>query len=279
MKIAMIVAAATASLGRVAAAQVQTVALQPTADASLYEVRGETENANGAGQSVFCGMTGGASVRRALLRFDVATHVPAGSTVVGASLRMQLTNTISGPQLVRLHRVTTAWTEGPTAPGGGEGGGAPAVAGDATWSFASLPGAAWTNLGGDFVAASSATKSVDQLGAYEWSGPGLDADVQGWVDGVVDHGWIVLGNEGEIASAKRFASRENVDPDARPVLTIDFVPPPGCPGDWDGDGDTDSDDVVLFFGAWDNGEGDVDGDEDSDSDDIVAFFGSWDSGC
>ena len=52
-----------------------------------------------------------------------------------------------------------------------------------------------------------------------------------------------------------------------------------CPGDWDEDGDTDSDDIVQFFGAWDSGEADVDSDADTDSDDIIAFFFSWDGGC
>ncbi len=57
--------------------------------------------------------------------------------------------------------------------------------------------------------------------------------------------------------------------------------PSGCIGDFDSDADTDSDDVVGFFGAWDNGQssGDADGDCDTDSDDIIAFFNSWDGGC
>lgn len=52
-----------------------------------------------------------------------------------------------------------------------------------------------------------------------------------------------------------------------------------CPADWDADGDTDSDDIVAFFAAWELGEGDVDGDDDSDSDDVVRFFGRWEGGC
>jgi len=52
-----------------------------------------------------------------------------------------------------------------------------------------------------------------------------------------------------------------------------------CPSDWDADDDTDSDDILAFFIAWDRGEGDFDGDEDSDSDDVVQFFGAWDEGC
>jgi len=54
-----------------------------------------------------------------------------------------------------------------------------------------------------------------------------------------------------------------------------------CIGDADCDQDTDSDDIVAFFTAWDQGEpgGDADADGDTDSDDIIAFFAAWDSGC
>lgn len=54
-----------------------------------------------------------------------------------------------------------------------------------------------------------------------------------------------------------------------------------CLGDADCDGDTDSDDIIVFFGAWDIGElqADVDGDSDTDSDDVIVFFTSWDAGC
>ena len=54
-----------------------------------------------------------------------------------------------------------------------------------------------------------------------------------------------------------------------------------CVGDADCDADTDSDDVVTFFTAWDAGEsgGDADGDGDTDSDDIIVFFAAWDAGC
>lgn len=52
-----------------------------------------------------------------------------------------------------------------------------------------------------------------------------------------------------------------------------------CPADTDFDSDVDSDDVSIFFAAWESGEGDFDGDDDSDSDDIILFFARWDSGC
>jgi len=56
---------------------------------------------------------------------------------------------------------------------------------------------------------------------------------------------------------------------------------PACVGDFDGDSDTDSDDVLGFFTAFDAGDNaaDSDGDGDTDSDDIILFFAAWDSGC
>jgi len=56
---------------------------------------------------------------------------------------------------------------------------------------------------------------------------------------------------------------------------------PSCVGDFDGDNDTDSDDVLGFFTAFDAGDNaaDADGDGDTDSDDVIVFFESWESGC
>jgi len=63
------------------------------------------------------------------------------------------------------------------------------------------------------------------------------------------------------------------------VVTINPRAGEGCPADWDGDDDVDSDDIVAFFTDWDSGEGDIDGDSDSDSDDLIVFFGRFEGGC
>lgn len=55
--------------------------------------------------------------------------------------------------------------------------------------------------------------------------------------------------------------------------------PAGCPSDWDGDGDVDSDDVIAFFTDFEAGEADLDGDSDTDSDDIIGFFAGFEAGC
>ncbi len=55
------------------------------------------------------------------------------------------------------------------------------------------------------------------------------------------------------------------------------VPP--CPADRDGDADVDSDDIVIFFGTFEEGTADFDSDGDTDSDDIIIFFTHWEAGC
>lgn len=54
-----------------------------------------------------------------------------------------------------------------------------------------------------------------------------------------------------------------------------------CPADFNCDGGVDGDDVIDFFGRWDNGEttGDFNRDGSVDGDDVIAFFNRWDAGC
>ncbi len=54
-----------------------------------------------------------------------------------------------------------------------------------------------------------------------------------------------------------------------------------CPADMDCSGGVDSDDVILYFVAWDQGEiaADFNGDGGVDSDDVIGFFERWDAGC
>ena len=62
-------------------------------------------------------------------------------------------------------------------------------------------------------------------------GDALAVDVQGWVDdcGASNFGWVMIGNEGALHTAKRFGSSEGV-PGEAPVLTVEFTPP-ACPAD------------------------------------------------
>ncbi len=54
---------------------------------------------------------------------------------------------------------------------------------------------------------------------------------------------------------------------------------PSCPGDWDGSGGVDGDDITAFFADWQAGDADIDGSGGTDGDDITFFFVRWQAGC
>jgi len=74
--------------------------------------------------------------------------------------------------------------------------------------------------GGDFSSTVSASQSVGAIGEYAWSSAQMVADVQSWLDNPANNfGWLVLGDESESATAKRFDTRESTSP---PVLSIEY---------------------------------------------------------
>jgi hypothetical protein len=189
---------------------------------------------NGVGAGMFAGRTAQAnnSIRRGLLAFDISS-IPAGSTIDSVTLRLFVNQTSSGTADVSLHRVLASWGEGASNSGASGGGsGAPARANDATWLHRFSPGTFWAAPGGDFTSTASAVIPVDNFGAYEWTGAGLVADVQAWLDNPsLNNGWLVRGDESASSTAKRFATREEAIEDQRPLLTITYtVPTPGAAG-------------------------------------------------
>jgi hypothetical protein len=182
---------------------------------------------NGAGNYVFAGVTGFGAPRRALLAFDVAAVIPPGSTIQSVALVLNMSMSNAGPENVALHRSTASWGEGTSAATGGEGGGAPATPGDATWQYRFFNTSSWTSLGGDFVATPSAVVSVNANGLYTWgSNSALVSDVQTWLDSPsANDGWILIGDETVATTAKRFDSRTNTS-GIPPVLVVTFAPPP-----------------------------------------------------
>jgi hypothetical protein len=134
-----------------------------------------------------------------------------------------MSRTVSGEQMLALHRVLADWGEGASAALGEEGMGAAAAPGDATWLHRFFDGTFWATPGGDFAATASATRSVGGIASYVWgSASPMVADVQGWLDSPqTNFGWIVIGNESTSPTSKRFDSREN-GASVRPKLEIQF---------------------------------------------------------
>lgn len=205
------------------------VQLSPIQDNTLYEHPAGALS-NGAGAHLFVGRTGEGLTRRGVILFDVASAVPPGSSVISASLRMNMSMTSSGPLEVSLHRLQDAWGEASSDAPGGEGGGAPAAAGDATWLHRFFNGTPWSSPGGDFVPVASAAASVAGPGPYTWTSAQLAADVADMAAQPANNfGWILVGDESMVQTTKRFDSRQNADESVRPVLIIEYDPPVPVP--------------------------------------------------
>jgi len=216
-------------LGSSSTAAAETVTLQAKKDNTLYEsIQGTVSN--GAGTDLFVGTTGartGFAVRRALVAFDVAASIPAGAQISSVQLVLNMNKTVVGAKPVSLHRVLADWGEGTSlAVGSGGGGGGPATTGDATWVHRFFSTELWSTPGGDFASTASAQIQVTSFGANTWgSSAAMVADVQAWLDQPANNfGWILIGEEQNTASSKRFAARENPVAANRPHLVVQYTP-------------------------------------------------------
>ena len=249
-----------------------TVDIGAKKDNTLYEPPLGQELSNGAGQHLFVGTTANPApdgdIRRALVAFDVAAAIPAGSAITQVVLTLNMSRTMSGTQSITVHRVTADWGEGTSDAVGEEGGGAVPASGDVTWINRFFPGSPWTNPGGDFSSTVGASNDVAGPGLYSWgSSDGLVTDVQGWLDDPASNfGWVLIGPESVAQTAKRFDSRENSTAANRPKLTVTYTPLVDC----NHNGKPDDSDIALGTSADCNHNGVPDECElDADGDGVI----------
>lgn len=216
-------------------AQGATVTLEPIKDATLYS-SAEGFLANGSGEFNFIGRTGsrgGGSPRRTLMEFDLS-GIPAGATITSATLTMHVNWFHGGALNVSLYPVLASWLEGMANAGGGEfgggGGGSASMDGDVTWIHRWVGGPLWSAPGGDFAAAAAATTSLGGIGSYNWSGPGMVANLQNWLDHPNQNfGWMMKAPETSVGNTKRLDSRESANVDFRPRMVVTYtIPAPGA---------------------------------------------------
>jgi len=244
--------ALTALLCAAAHAGTETLSLTPTKDNTLIETL-DGSLSNGAGDGIYSGrtnFTAAGTLRRAVLAFDATGHVPPGARITCVTVSLVfLHSSSSGFQTHTLYRLLEDWGEGDSTHFGGHG--APAEPGDATWLHTFFSTDYWVTDGGAYAPKPSASALVGILTSEVTWGPtdALIADVQGWIDAPgTEFGWVLEGNEAELGTAKKFASRQWPDPALHPVLTIDYEMP--CDADLDGDGTVDLADLTAVLSAW-----------------------------
>jgi len=216
-----------------------SVSIKPVADTTLQEAF--PNNNYGGGTTTTAGGRRQGGKTRSLYRFDVASNVPAGSTITSATLTLTVTSVPSGGvnSTFDLHRLLASWGEG----NGSDHGGTLGTANQATWLNRLGSGTPWTTPGGDFTATASATKAVTGLGSYTFgSTSALVSDVQAWLNTPANNfGWLLRSeSESTATTIRRFASRD--DAVNSPMLTISF----SLPGDFNQDGKVDAADYVVW---------------------------------
>src|SRR5215472_1337272 len=98
----------TLEVAAAASAAAETVSIGPKKDNTIYS---ESENTNGGGHYFFAGTTQQNNYRRAIISFDVAGNVPAGSTIESATLTLHMSRTNVGaqPAVVHLQQCLRPW--------------------------------------------------------------------------------------------------------------------------------------------------------------------------
>src|SRR5437867_12038097 len=105
-----------ATLGGIAPgfAIAETININPSKDNTLYEyVPADGDRSNALGNHFFAGETAVGEIRRGVLAFDIAGNIPAGSTITGVSLSMNMSKTpLDTARTVELHVLLADWGEG-----------------------------------------------------------------------------------------------------------------------------------------------------------------------
>ena len=212
------------------------ITVMPSKDNSLME-DASGNISGGASQQLFLGRlgtNGGTLKRRVAMAFDLSA-IPSNAQITQVSLVMTLFKGSGGATPVELHRLTKNWGEG-TSSGGPQGG--LSTPGSATWIHNFFSTSTWSNPGGDFDTVSSAVQIASD--SFSTPTPTWDSstsgnqqmrnDVQQWViNPTSNFGWLLIGDEVNISTAKEFASRESSF--GQPALTVTFnVPEPGALG-------------------------------------------------
>jgi hypothetical protein len=219
---------ATAILtGSASAIAQSTISIVTSKDTTLYESN-NGNRANGGGRGMFCGRVGAGGNfgrRRAMVQWNIAGSIPAGSKILSASFDMWIDQSPAFlPIVTEVHRITTNWSQGNNVAPGNGGAGGNTGNGESTWLHKNYPSQLWNNAGGDF-APTSFTFDLPGIGPFVTpSNAAIVADVQSMLDNPGGNfGWLLKTDEVLGTTARRMNTREA--PVFKPELIITYLAP------------------------------------------------------
>lgn len=195
-----------------------TITIQPDAtagkDAFLNGIVGNTENNYGTSTTSTTNAGANGSI---LIEFDLSS-IPLGSTVYSAELSLYETAR-STTTSISAYRILRDWNEG-------NKNGTAAESSEVDWVHYNHDSGTWTTPGArgsttDRAAAASATDATFDATVnhfHSWSGAGMVADVQAWVDGTENNGWVLYGD----GAYSRLKTSDDAAAASRPKLTITY---------------------------------------------------------
>jgi len=218
-------------------ANLPSVPAEPTMSATLAAsgdtyLKAGTPNTNeGASTFVRVQQSG---PNRALIRFSQSEIQAAvdGGILVSAKVRMTIidngNNWGTTGRTVDVHRVLVDWTEGNGLNGQGATWNCPK---DTNIANQAPDGPLWKDLGppykdgGSYAATPTSTSTITNgmSGVVEWT---VTADVDAFLAGTSNYGWIIRKTDEGSSGRADFASKENDVTNNRPQLVITYTSPP-----------------------------------------------------
>ena len=142
--------------------------------------------------------SGGPENVTTIIGFDVTGGIPAGATIISATLNLYMFDTSRDDDPLNIHRVVVAWSEG-----------------SVTWSSHG-----WNSGGYDSV-----VEDTLLTGTPGWKVWEVASLVQKWVNGTeTEYGFYLINNSGGAQHEVNYHSREYADPNFRPYLEITYLP-------------------------------------------------------
>ncbi|HEY3801724.1 MAG TPA: hypothetical protein VGL61_03920 [Kofleriaceae bacterium] len=213
-----------ATFGSLAYAGSGTATYYLDVDNTMVQTTGSGSNLSNGQGDLYVGRTNQTddiSRRRPLLHFPIPVgggdgQLPANATIGTVTLHVYNCMTVdSSTRIGTLHEADMEWGQGSSYFSGGVG--APSEGADASWWFADIGASSlWANAGGDYSATVSGTGTMsDTDNVWDtFAGAQMTTDVQNWYDGDDNYGWVMLGDETDAQTARRYASMT--------WLTMDF---------------------------------------------------------